>query len=750
MELEDKIVSEQIYEIEEKFYWGNPRIEVKEGFFIQKIHTFIINNKKENQYDENDLEIIKQYIWEINKSNKLIKSRELLCKNVPNKISISEYLSLIGIYLSYIQSIKILKSCVPNNYYINLKFKNVEYANVFYNTFNYSRLNFMEKEYLVYSEIVKMDDGFNKEKLNLNEKLDNSNSNNNIMQNKNNYAQTSYIDNDHSRDKAENNSLANENKIEEKTPSKKTNNQKINVEVNNSYISNLDLYEVKRARSKKYKHNLNFDKPIQDNSEGMEDIMKSPKETFYYIKRKNKYNQEELEEINTNINVLREQKIRKISNNYEYLKLNNKKNLINKNKSKAEIIDNDEDNFSTENSNTYDTKLCPICLEYLDGNKCEKSIINNNMNKINEFLSNPLNKCSNQINVSGFITMLCGHTFHIECSLKFEDEKCPICRYYISPVSISTCSLCTNEDDLWLCLICGNINCASEGNEHRKQHYIDTGHVYAKKLGDSSNNTFDLSRNINLNSWFQHSIFNEFNSNPIADFEINKMEGEANVKNVGYNAYNNIQTEEEQNNKTLINNVEEEKFINIFKGNQTVTYNQQRANQYSKNSKDKLDYIITEYNSIISSQLESQRFFYLDRIKLLEDKYSKKQFEMDKEYKLYETELQKNQIQSQDINKEKIELLCKVKENECSLKSKLKELTNYEIEYGKILEKKNLFIEKNENKEKYVKKEIKKLENEIINIKNETKDLKIHIDIKKNSKINDISGASFRTVEFKK
>lgn len=156
MEEDNEKISYETYISNDKFFWGNPQIEIKEGTIIQQMHKFRIKNKSENLFDENDLEIIKQNIWEINRNNKLINSKELLCFNVPNKISISEYLNMINIYLSYISSIQVLKSATPNFYFVYLVFRNVEYANVFFNTFNYSKLNFIEKEFLMYSEIKKI------------------------------------------------------------------------------------------------------------------------------------------------------------------------------------------------------------------------------------------------------------------------------------------------------------------------------------------------------------------------------------------------------------------------------------------------------------------------------------------------------------------------------------------------------------------------------------------------------------------
>ncbi len=427
---------------------------------------------------------------------------------------------------------------------------------------------------------------------------------------------------------------------------------------------------------------------------------------------------------------------------------------------------NADRDISKENTGVYDIKVCPICLEFLDVNKNDKSYlinlktdsVNNNQNNINNYscngkLMNNYNNLNNNNN-SGFITMLCGHTFHIECCLKFQDEKCPICRYYISPISVSTCSLCTAEDDLWLCLICGNINCGSEGNsnEHRKQHFINTGHVYSKKLGDYSNITFDLSRNTNLNTWFQQNIYSNF-CMPNAD-DSSKINLNGNINSTN-NLITSPEIQEITKNRISINN---RSGMNIDKENSKIPINDSDNQEnlieeiqifyFSKTSKDKLDYIITEYNSIITSQLESQRFFFLEKIKNSEEIYSKKITDIDKEIQISESDkINKKQV-SIVINQEKLNILEQLKENENLIKIKSQEYSQIDLEYKSLLNEKNNNAFKHHNKEKYIREEIDKIEEETQNLKKELKDLKIHFEIKKNKKINEISGGSFRTLEF--
>jgi hypothetical protein len=158
--------------ISSKIWYGNPQIELTEGNITYEKIIYTINSQNGNNnssiisisdftnqsdifsdLNESELEFIKQYIWEQNIKNNLINSSELACINIPNKISINEFLASISIYLSYINTIRVLKSPIPNIYFIYLEMKNKEFSNIFFNTFNYSKINPIEKEYLIFGEV---------------------------------------------------------------------------------------------------------------------------------------------------------------------------------------------------------------------------------------------------------------------------------------------------------------------------------------------------------------------------------------------------------------------------------------------------------------------------------------------------------------------------------------------------------------------------------------------------------------------
>ena len=65
--------------------------------------------------------------------------------------------------------------------------------------------------------------------------------------------------------------------------------------------------------------------------------------------------------------------------------------------------------YDINNNGLDDIRICTICLEDIT-------------KKNNKKLKN-----------DGLIYVLCGHVFHIECFSGLDDNKCPICRYCLSP-----------------------------------------------------------------------------------------------------------------------------------------------------------------------------------------------------------------------------------------------------------------------------------------------------------------------------
>ena len=45
--------------------------------------------------------------------------------------------------------------------------------------------------------------------------------------------------------------------------------------------------------------------------------------------------------------------------------------------------------------------------------------------------------------------------------------------------------VCGASEDLWICLICGNVGCGRYTTEHANHHYGETEHNYAMSLSDN-------------------------------------------------------------------------------------------------------------------------------------------------------------------------------------------------------------------------------------------------------------------------
>ncbi|RWS28418.1 brca1-associated protein-like protein [Leptotrombidium deliense] len=99
---------------------------------------------------------------------------------------------------------------------------------------------------------------------------------------------------------------------------------------------------------------------------------------------------------------------------------------------------------------------CPVCLERMDES------------------------------VEGILTILCNHSFHSNCLDKWGDTSCPVCRYCQTPEPVpdNHCFECgSQQDSLWICLLCGHIGCGRYVEGHAYKHYCETQHTYAMQLG---------------------------------------------------------------------------------------------------------------------------------------------------------------------------------------------------------------------------------------------------------------------------
>lgn len=102
---------------------------------------------------------------------------------------------------------------------------------------------------------------------------------------------------------------------------------------------------------------------------------------------------------------------------------------------------------------------CPVCLERMD-------------------------------ETTGLLTILCQHVFHCACLEKWRGSGCPVCRYTQNDAFTwqggldgdapeNMCKDCGATENLWICVICGNIGCGRYDEAHAFAHYKATKHTYA-------------------------------------------------------------------------------------------------------------------------------------------------------------------------------------------------------------------------------------------------------------------------------
>lgn len=89
--------------------------------------------------------------------------------------------------------------------------------------------------------------------------------------------------------------------------------------------------------------------------------------------------------------------------------------------------------------------------------------------------------------VDGILTILCNHSFHSSCLAKWGDQTCPVCRYVQTPEAVADnrCFECHASESLWICLICGHVGCGRYVQGHASQHFMETQHCYSMQLGNN-------------------------------------------------------------------------------------------------------------------------------------------------------------------------------------------------------------------------------------------------------------------------
>lgn len=261
-----------------------------------------------------------------------------------------------------------------------------------------------------------------------------------------------------------------------------------------------------------------------------------------------------------------------------------------------------------ESERLVELPTCPVCLERMDSS------------------------------VTGLLTIPCQHTFHCQCLSKWKDDSCPICRYSINvsnqkvrrsvrrllefrrssstlqapftiipntntntnnnnnnPMNLTTigfgssilenpdhCTQCSASENLWICLICGNLGCDRYAPlQHSLNHFIETGHCFAMDLETSR-------------------VWDYVGDNYVHRLIANESDGKL------------VELPEKNGNNNIVGPGIFEGFGSNPNGPQQI-FNPKLANSNGNNSNgtfDKVDEVGFEYSQLLISQLASQREYY--------------------------------------------------------------------------------------------------------------------------------------------
>lgn len=184
---------------------------------------------------------------------------------------------------------------------------------------------------------------------------------------------------------------------------------------------------------------------------------------------------------------------------------------------------------------------------------------------------------------TGLLTILCQHVFHCSCLQKWRGSGCPVCRYtqddlgkrlHSSDVEtgLNECTICRSDVNLWICLICGNVGCGRYDAAHAFLHYQHTSHCFAMDL--TNQRVWDYASDA-----YVHRIVQ------------NKTDG---------------------------------KLVELPSANHTALPLDDITDDYLP--REKLDSIGLEYTHLLTSQLDSQRLYFEEKVERAADKASEATF----------------------------------------------------------------------------------------------------------------------------
>lgn len=298
--------------------------------------------------------------------------------------------------------------------------------------------------------------------------------------------------------------------------------------------------------------------------------------------------------------------------------------------------------------------------------------------------------------MTGLMTKTCSHTFHCHCLSNWGDSRCPICRYSESKLSRSSdpdqseCAACGSQANLWICLICGHVGCGRYQGGHAYRHFEESAHLYALELG--SQRVWDY----------------------VGDNYVHRL----------------IQTKSDQ-------------IVELPALSSAVFDSGGGPGRTEAAHQSKIEAISEEFGHLVASQLDSQRAFYEEEIRILRGRLESTRQETEEQkalVKKLQNQLKAIEESSQSVEKSaKKEKSTQAKKTERSLQlsQRLESELNEEraMSAGMRMQIKKLEEERNTERKK-----TSDLSEQIIDIKEQLRDMMFFIDMQ--SKIQGNTGGA--------
>lgn len=204
---------------------------------------------------------------------------------------------------------------------------------------------------------------------------------------------------------------------------------------------------------------------------------------------------------------------------------------------------------------------CPVCLERMDAS------------------------------VTGLMTVTCQHTFHCSCLSRWSDARCPVCRYTQSrdvPSFVpdhGCCAVCGTLSDLWVCLVCATIGCGRYKAGHAHKHFHETGHLFSLELETQR-------------------VWN-YGEDGRGDGYVHRL------------IQNKIKSYDEKGPTPITREQPSGKGSRLMEASSSAAgHSRDAKGEAMSEVEEKMEEIGLEYSHLLSTQLESQRAFYEDQVRV--------------------------------------------------------------------------------------------------------------------------------------